>query len=82
MPPSPSDRDDDFARWLKSRAEDDEPLSPDERAALAQSDVDIAEGRTVSFEAIKAIDHTIAGLPPDHAFTDAAAAALAAGDQR
>jgi antitoxin MazE6 len=29
-----------------------------------------------------AINRAIAGLPADHAFTDAAAAALAAGDQR
>jgi metal-responsive CopG/Arc/MetJ family transcriptional regulator len=30
----------------------------------------------------EAINHAIAGLSADHAFTDAAAAALAAGDQR
>jgi metal-responsive CopG/Arc/MetJ family transcriptional regulator len=30
----------------------------------------------------EAINRAIAGLPADHAFTDAAAAALAAGDQR
>lgn len=29
----------------------------------------------------EAINHAIAGLPVDHGFTDAAAAALAAGDQ-
>lgn len=29
-----------------------------------------------------AINRAIAGIPADHAFTDAAAAALAAGDQR
>jgi metal-responsive CopG/Arc/MetJ family transcriptional regulator len=29
----------------------------------------------------EAIDRAIAGLPPDHAFTDAAAAALASGDR-
>lgn len=86
MSPSPPDAstssDDDFARWLDSRPEDDGPLTPDEQAALAESDVDIAEGRTTSFEAIKAIDRAIAGLPPDHVFPDAAAAALATGHQR
>lgn len=30
----------------------------------------------------EAINRAIAGLPTDHAFTDAAAAALATGDQR
>lgn len=30
----------------------------------------------------EAINRAIAGVPADHAFTDAAAAALAAGDQR
>jgi hypothetical protein len=44
---------DDFTRWLDSRPEDDEPLTPDEQAALAESDADIAAGRTVSFEEIK-----------------------------
>jgi hypothetical protein len=43
----------DFARWLDSRPEDDEPLTPDERAALAKSDADIAAGHTVAFEEIK-----------------------------
>jgi predicted transcriptional regulator len=146
MTHSSPDRD-DFTRWLDSCPEDDEPLSWDERAALARSDADIAEGRTVSFEAIKrhvddlaggydpvilfgvktaisvpddtfrrvddaakrlgvsrseffsraaekaldaldddgtteAINRAIAGLPADNAFTDAAAAALAASDQR
>ena len=32
--------------WLDSRPEDDEPLSPEEHAALAESDADIAAGRT------------------------------------
>jgi hypothetical protein len=44
---------DDFTRWLDSRPEDDEPLTPDEQVALAESDADIAAGRTVSFEEIK-----------------------------
>ncbi|HEU4721532.1 MAG TPA: hypothetical protein VFS59_09245 [Gemmatimonadaceae bacterium] len=43
----------DFARWLDSRPEDDEPLTAAEREALAESDADIAAGRTVSFEEIK-----------------------------
>ena len=42
-----------FNDWLDSRPEDDEPLSPDEQAALAESDADIAAGRTVSFEQVK-----------------------------
>ena len=53
-----------------------------ERAALARSDADIAAGHTVSFEEIKAINAATADLPPDHAFTDAAADALAADDPR
>jgi hypothetical protein len=69
---------DDFARWLDSRPEDDEPLTPDEQAALAESDADITARRTVSFEEIKAISRAVAGLPPDHVFTDTAAAALEA----
>lgn len=36
-----------FGDWLDSRPEDDEPLSPEEHAALAASDADIAAGRTV-----------------------------------
>jgi hypothetical protein len=45
--------DDDFVRWLNSRLEGDEPLTPDEQAALIESDADIARGRTVSFEETK-----------------------------
>lgn len=81
MTQSPSDRD-DFERWLDSRPEDDEPPTDEEREALAESAADIAAGRTVSFEEIKAINAATADLPPDHVFTDAAAAALAADDQR
>lgn len=44
---------DDFTRWLESRPEDDEPLTDEEREALAESAADIATGRTVSFEEIK-----------------------------
>jgi predicted transcriptional regulator len=45
--------DDDFARWLASHPEDDEPLTDEEQAALAESAADIAAGRLVSFEEIK-----------------------------
>jgi hypothetical protein len=44
---------DDFDRWLDSRPEHDEPLTDEERAALAESAADIAAGRTISFEEIK-----------------------------
>jgi hypothetical protein len=81
MTQSSPDRD-DFERWLDSRPEDDELLTDGEREALPESAADIAAGRTVSFEEIKAIDQATAGLPPDHAFADAAAAALAVGPMR
>lgn len=42
-----------FGDWLDSRPEDDEPLSPEERAALAASDADIAAGRTISYTEVK-----------------------------
>lgn len=42
-----------FARWLASHPEDDEPLTDEEQAALAESAADIAAGRLVSFEEIK-----------------------------
>jgi hypothetical protein len=42
-----------FGDWLDSRPEDDEPLSPEEEAALAESDADIAVGRTVPYEQVK-----------------------------
>lgn len=44
---------DDFARWLDSRPEDDEPLTDGDRAALAESDADIAAGRTISLDQLK-----------------------------
>lgn len=44
---------DDFARWLDTRPEDDEPLTAAERDALSESDADITAGRTVSFEQLK-----------------------------
>jgi hypothetical protein len=43
----------DFARWLDSRPEDDEPLTAEEHHALAESDADIAAGRTISFGQLK-----------------------------
>lgn len=46
-------RAESFERWLHSRPGDDEPLSDADRAALAQSDADIATGDTLSFEQIK-----------------------------
>lgn len=42
-----------FEDWLDSRPEDDEPLTPEEQAALAESDADIAAGRTISYEQVK-----------------------------
>jgi hypothetical protein len=42
-----------FADWLDRRPEDDEPLSIEDQAALAESDADIAAGRTISYEQIK-----------------------------
>lgn len=44
---------DDFARWLDSRPEDDEPLTAKEREALAESHADIAAGRTISLDQLK-----------------------------
>jgi hypothetical protein len=42
-----------FGDWLDARPKDDEPLSAEERAALAESDADIAAGRTVPYEQVK-----------------------------
>ncbi|HMH47792.1 MAG TPA: hypothetical protein VK538_08765 [Solirubrobacteraceae bacterium] len=42
-----------FGAWLDARPEDDEPLSAEDQAALAESDADIAAGRTVSYEQVK-----------------------------
>jgi O6-methylguanine-DNA--protein-cysteine methyltransferase len=42
-----------FADWLDTRAEDDEPLSAEDQAALAESAADIAAGRTISYEQVK-----------------------------
>jgi hypothetical protein len=42
-----------FGDWLDSRPEDDEPLSAEEQAALADSDADIAAGRIVSYAEVK-----------------------------
>ncbi|HTA06330.1 MAG TPA: hypothetical protein VK774_08205 [Solirubrobacteraceae bacterium] len=46
-------RGESFADWLDARPEDDAPLSADDQAALAESDADIAAGRTISYEQIK-----------------------------
>lgn len=46
-------RGQDFGAWLDARPEDDEPLSAEDQAALAESDADIAAGRTVSYEQVK-----------------------------
>jgi Ser/Thr protein kinase RdoA (MazF antagonist) len=42
-----------FDDWLDSRPEDDEPLTPEDKAALVESDADIAAGHTVSYEQVK-----------------------------
>jgi hypothetical protein len=46
-------RGQNFGEWLDSRPEDDEPLSPEEQAALTASDADIAVGRTLSYAEVK-----------------------------
>lgn len=46
-------RGESFADWLDVRPEDDEPLSTEDQAALAESDSDIAVGQTVSYEQVK-----------------------------
>lgn len=46
-------RGQNFGDWLESRPEDDESLSPEEQAALADSDADIAAGRTISYAEVK-----------------------------
>jgi len=46
-------RGESFADWLDARPEDDEPLSAEDQAALAESDADIAAGRTVAYEQVK-----------------------------
>jgi hypothetical protein len=42
-----------FGNWLDARPEDDEPLSAEDQAALAESDADIAPGSTASYEQVK-----------------------------
>ncbi len=42
-----------FGDWLDARPEDDEPLTAEDRAALDESDADIAAGRTISYEQVK-----------------------------
>jgi hypothetical protein len=46
-------RGQNFADWLDARPEDDEPLSVEDEAALAESDADIVAGQTVSYEQVK-----------------------------
>jgi hypothetical protein len=46
-------RSQNFGDWLESSPEDDEALSPEEQAALADSDADIAAGRTISYAEVK-----------------------------
>ncbi|MBA3807961.1 MAG: hypothetical protein H0X28_06180 [Solirubrobacterales bacterium] len=42
-----------FGDWLDARPEDDEPLGAEDQAALAESDADVAAGRTVSYAQVK-----------------------------
>lgn len=42
-----------FGDWLDARPEDDEPLSAEDQAALADSEADIAAGRIVSYEQVQ-----------------------------
>lgn len=42
-----------FEDWLDTRPEDNEPLTPEEHAALAESDTDIDAGHTRSYEQVK-----------------------------
>lgn len=44
---------DSFARWLASRPEDDEPVTAEVESALAESEADIAAGRTISLAEIE-----------------------------
>ncbi len=46
-------RGESFADWLDARPEDDEPLSAEDQVALAESDADIAGGRTISYEQVR-----------------------------
>jgi predicted transcriptional regulator len=48
-----SRREDPMIVAFDEAPEDDEPLTPEEEAALAEADEDIAAGRTVPFEEIK-----------------------------
>jgi hypothetical protein len=41
-----------FGDWLDARPEDDASLSAEDQAALAESDADIAAGRTLSYEQV------------------------------
>ena len=46
-------RGESFGDWLDARPEDTEPLSTEDQAALAESDADIAAGRTISYEQVR-----------------------------
>jgi predicted transcriptional regulator len=46
-------REDSMIVAFRDAPEDDEPLTPEEEAALAEADADIAAGRIISFEEIK-----------------------------
>ncbi len=45
--------DDPFGEALAGVPEDDEPLTDDDRAAIAESDEDLAAGRIVTLEDLK-----------------------------
>lgn len=42
-----------FERWLQQLPEDDEPLTAEEKAAIDESDEDIAAGRVSSLDEVK-----------------------------
>jgi len=48
-----SRREDRVIVAFRDASADDEPLTPEEEAALAEADADIAAGRTVSLEEIE-----------------------------
>lgn len=48
-----SRREDPMIVAFRDAPEDDEPLTPEEEAALAEADADLAAGRLIPFEEIK-----------------------------
>jgi predicted transcriptional regulator len=46
-------REDPMIAAFRDAPEDDEPLTPEEEAALAEADADIEAGRLIPFEEIK-----------------------------